>query len=120
MDPTTGAPWQRLPLDGPGRLFEPRRPLRRDVCEVVNDRPLVLRVPPNSPALTVDPLANQPASNPAPSTPMWQMDGLDHPAFQPDPEIVVPQATEAQGGPAPAPEGGLGVLQQVGCSSYVC
>ncbi len=62
-------------------MFEPRPPLRRDRRDALND-PLVLRVPPNTPTIAVSP--NRPVPEPAPSTPMFQLDGADNAGFQLD------------------------------------
>ena len=67
-------------------MFEPRRPLHRDTPGSLPCPPLVLRVPPNSPIVTVGPLASRVSVAPAPATPLWQLDGADNLAMQPDSE----------------------------------
>ena len=46
--------------------------------------PLVLRVPPNSPSVTVAPFVSRVLAESAPATHHWQLDGADNLAMQPD------------------------------------
>ncbi len=84
-------------MGGLERVYEPRRPLHRFPLDSPHSPALVVRVPPNSPAITVGPLSSQAPANPAPTTPLWQLDGLDNPGLQPDQmgEVAVVQPEPA-------------------------
>ncbi len=87
-------------MGGSGRIFEPRRPLPRLSLDSPHTPALVVRVPPNSPAIGVGPLSNQSVSNPAPTTLLWQLDGSDNPGLQPDQEDEVVMALPEPAGVA--------------------
>ena len=93
-------------------MFEPRRPLCRDLRDVTNEQPLVLRVPPNTPTIVAGPPTSCPASDPAPPMLVSQLDGADNVGFHPEQGPAAPGA-ELQDDPASVYVGNLEVLQQV-------
>lgn len=97
-------------------MFEPRPPLRRDRRDALNEQ-LVLRVPPNTPTIAVGP--SRPVSEPAPSTPVFQLDGADNAGFQLEQGPVV-QVIGLQDNPVGVHLGDLEAIQPVSCCNGDC